>query len=173
MITTDKQDEILTQVDLQNKVIGPIERGIAHNSHNLIYRTVYILIRNDKDEILIQKRSPTKDLYPNCWDLSVGGHVIYGDSYEQTAVRELEEELGIYTMSDELLLKGQVLVVLPNSREFFNVYEYKLKESDLIISEANEVVETRWVSLASLKESMESKTLEWYERPIQTIQALY
>ena len=99
--------------------------------------------------------------------------MIYGDSYEKTAVRELEEELGIYTTSDDLLLKGQVLVALPNSREFFNVYEYKLKESDLIISETTEVMETMWVSLTSLKESMETKTLDWYERPIQIIKALF
>ena len=82
--TTDPQDELLTQVDGKNKVTGSIPRGEAHKTPGVYYRTIYVLVMNDKDEVLIHRRSATKDLYPNCWDLSVGGHVII-----KTAMRKL------------------------------------------------------------------------------------
>ena len=35
------------------------------------------------------------ELFPNCYDFSVGGHVNSGENYEEAAYRELKEELGI------------------------------------------------------------------------------
>ena len=131
-MTTDPQGELLIQVDENNIVIGSIQRGLAHESSGIFYRTIYVLVINGNDEVLIHKRSETKDLYPNCWDLSVGGHVNYQDSYEETAARELREELGLEVFEEDLLSKGEVLVKLPNSGEFFNVYEYHLKSGDKI-----------------------------------------
>jgi len=170
---TDSQEELLTQVDQNNKVIGGIERGKAHASKEICYRTIFVLVINEKNEVLLQKRSPTKDLYPNCWDLSVGGHVAYGDSYEVTALRELDEELGIKADMNELIDKGKVLVTLPSSNEFFEVFEYSLKKTDSINFAAEEVAEIRWLSLDKIKESMKNMTLSWYARPIQIINALY
>lgn len=173
MKTTDSQNELLTQVDSQNHVIGPVERGVAHTSNNLCYRTVYVLVKNKNGEILLQKRSHTKDLYPNCWDISVGGHVIYGDDYEETARRELKEELGINTKVGDLKVRGDVQVILPRSREFFRVFEYVLTENDSIKIEKKEVSETTWMTMDSIKESMKAQSIKWYARPIQTIKALY
>jgi isopentenyldiphosphate isomerase len=170
---TDPQEELLTQVDQKNNVIGGIKRGVAHSSKNTYYRTIFVLVKNERDEILIQKRSPTKDLYPNCWDLSVGGHVIYGDTYEETALRELEEELGIKADLMDLVEKGEVLVLLPSSNEYFHVFEYKLKKTDSIKLAIEEVVETRWLGLKDLKQSMIDKNSNWYPRPLQIVKAIY
>lgn len=172
-MTTDLQGEMLTQVDLQNNIIGTIERGKAHSFGNLIYRTVYVFVKNFKEEILIQKRSGTKDLYPNCWDISVGGHVTYGDSYEESAIREIKEELGIVAEINDLKVVGDVLVILPSSKEFFRVYEYNLKERDKIVLEHKEIAEIKWMSIENIKDSIKTKSLTWYARPIQTIEALY
>ena len=116
--TTDPQNEQLTQVDKHNNVIGGVSRGVAHSTPGIYYRTIFILVKNDKNEILIQKRSPSKDLYPNCWDLSVGGHVNFDKSYVETAVRELKEELGIEASEKDFILKGEVLVKLRNQMNF-------------------------------------------------------
>ena len=171
--TTDPQHELLTEVDDNNNVIGSISRQDAHNNPSKFYRTIMVLVKNQNDEILIQKRSSTKDLYPNCWDLSVGGHVSYGNTYEETAVRELHEELGINTTKKDLILRGEVLVSLPNSNEFFNVFEYTLKETDHINLNTTEINSIKWLNLESLKKSIENNELEWYPRPIQIINKLY
>lgn len=171
--TTDPQDELLTQVDENNHLIGSISRGEAHDTEGVYYRTVYILVKNDNGEVLIQKRSSTKDLYPNCWDLSVGGHVNFGKSYEETAVRELKEELGLDVTEEDLLLKGEVLVRLPKTGEYFNVFEYNLKPGETTSPSHEEINETRWISIGDIKKSMEDQSLDWYTRPVQVISALY
>lgn len=62
--------------------------------NGLWHRVARIMIENNAGEILLQHRSPTKDIFPDCWDNSAAGHVDAGEDYEQAAIRELEEELG-------------------------------------------------------------------------------
>lgn len=171
--TSDPQAELLTQVDEHNQIIGSIGRGEAHNTNGVYYRTIYVLVFNHKNEILLQKRSSTKDLYPNCWDLSVGGHVNYGKSYLETAVREVGEELGLDINESDLIFKGEVLVKLPKSSEYFNVFEYHLKSNQEIIANQEEVNDVKWMTIDEIKKSMIEKTLGWYDRPLQVIKALY
>jgi len=171
--TTDPQNESLIEVDSDNKVIGPIPRGIAHKSPEKYYRTIFIIVKDEKDKVLLQKRSSSKDLYPNCWDLSVGGHVNYGETYTEAAIKELREELGIVTNVKGLRFIGEVLVRLPSSNEFFHVFEYELKSVDEITLNADEVDSTMWMSIEQVKESMQQQELKWYPRPLQVIEALY
>jgi isopentenyldiphosphate isomerase len=131
------------------------------------------MVMNDKGEVLIHKRSATKDLYPNCWDLSVGGHVNYKDSYGETAIKEVGEELGLKVSEGDLVLRGEVLVKLPDSGEFFNVFEYHLKPGETISASEEEIDETKWMNIGDIKQSMEDGSLQWYERPLQAIAALY
>lgn len=171
--TTDPQNELLTEVDVNNKIIGAIPRGLAHQSPDKIYRTIYIVIKNNEGKLLLQRRSSSKDLYPNCWDLSVGGHVIYGQNYEETAIKELKEEMGLTATKADLRFIGEVLVKLPSSNEFFHVYEYSLKDTDQIIFSAEEVSEILWMSLKEIKNSLSNQKIPWYPRPMQVIKALY
>ena len=43
----------------------------------------------------MQKRTSTKDVYPGYYDVATGGIVLASESYEQSAERELAEELAI------------------------------------------------------------------------------
>ena len=54
----------------------------------------HFVINND-DMIVVPKRSSNRKLFPNCYDFSVGGHVNSGEDYEESAYRELKEELEI------------------------------------------------------------------------------
>ncbi len=58
----------------------------------------------DNFSVLLQKRSPDKDAFPNCFDTSCAGHVAKGETFDSTALRELEEELGIRPKAKPLLL---------------------------------------------------------------------
>ena len=46
------------------------------------------------DRILLGKRTPHREFFPNVWDV-FGGHIEPGEERDQTLVRELQEELGI------------------------------------------------------------------------------
>ena len=81
-------------VDENDQLLGDAPRGEVHGN-NLRHRAVHILIFNSLGELFLQKRSRWKDRHPLLWDSSAAGHVEAGEDYDETAVRELKEELGI------------------------------------------------------------------------------
>ncbi len=87
-------EEIVQIVDRQNLALEALPRRIMREQ-GLIHRASYILVFNDKEELFLQQRTATKDLYPSCWDVAAGGVVLAGESYEESAQRELAEELGV------------------------------------------------------------------------------
>lgn len=56
---------------------------------------VVVCIFNSKNELLIQKRTESKQVWPGLWDVSCGGAVIAGETPQESAMREVSEELGI------------------------------------------------------------------------------
>jgi 8-oxo-dGTP pyrophosphatase MutT (NUDIX family) len=87
-------EEIIQIVDERNIEIAAVSRRLMREQ-NLIHRASYILVFNGAGELFIQHRTGTKDIYPGCWDVAAGGVVLATESYEDSARRELEEELGI------------------------------------------------------------------------------
>jgi 16S rRNA (adenine1518-N6/adenine1519-N6)-dimethyltransferase len=65
------------------------------HANNLLHRAVHMLIFNSVGEVFLQLRSRWKDRHPLTWDSSAAGHVNAGEEYDQSAARELREELGI------------------------------------------------------------------------------
>ena len=94
-MTADKENELLDLVDDRNRVIGRVRRGNAHGDPALQHRSVHVFVRNSRGELFLQKRSVHKRIQPGKWDTSVGGHVEAGQSYEDAALKEAAEELGI------------------------------------------------------------------------------
>lgn len=86
-------DEIVTLVDLDDQVVGKAPRSRVREE-GLIHRVTYILVFNTVGQLLLQKRTSIKDLFPSYYDAAAGGVVQYGESYEVSAIRELGEELG-------------------------------------------------------------------------------
>ncbi|MHB8174220.1 MAG: NUDIX hydrolase [Nitrospirota bacterium] len=87
--------EYFEVVNEQGEVIGKAPRSECHGNPALVHRAAHVLVFNKKGELLLQLRSRDKDIQPGKWDTSVGGHLGVGESYEQAALREMGEELGI------------------------------------------------------------------------------
>ena len=87
-------EEIVEIVDRDNNSIGAVSRRIMRQQ-GLIHRASYILVFNRSGELFLQKRTMSKDIYPGFWDLAASGVVLAGESYEESAKRELREELGV------------------------------------------------------------------------------
>jgi len=93
-VPNGKREEQFAVVDGQDKLKGAAPRSQVH-ANNLLHRAVHILVFNRLGEVFLQMRSHSKDRHPLAWDLSAAGHVNAGEEYDQTAERELCEELGI------------------------------------------------------------------------------
>ena len=89
--------ERLDIVDQNAQPIGlTIDRDTAH-AEGIRHRTSHVWIlrrRGGCVEILLQKRSKTKDSFPGCYDISSAGHIPAGMDFVPSALRELKEEYG-------------------------------------------------------------------------------
>ncbi len=92
MSSPDK--EIVQIVDTCNRPVAQVPRHIMRRD-GLIHRASYILVFNRVGHLFVQKRTIIKDVFPGYWDVAAGGVVLGTESYEQSAYRELQEELGV------------------------------------------------------------------------------
>jgi len=88
------RDEIVLIVDRDNHITGSAPRH-EMRARGLVHRATYILVFNSKDELFVQKRTMSKDIYPGYYDIAAGGVVLAGETYDESALREVDEELGI------------------------------------------------------------------------------
>ncbi len=86
--------EIVALVDSSGVVTGPAERSVVRRD-NLRHGATAVLVRNRAGDIFVHRRSPAKDWAPGCYDAAAGGMLRYGEDPQQSAERELAEELGI------------------------------------------------------------------------------
>jgi 8-oxo-dGTP pyrophosphatase MutT (NUDIX family) len=86
--------ELVVIVDVHNHIIGSELRPVMRRK-GLIHRASYILVFSSIGKLFVQDRTMTKDIFPGYHDLCTGGVVLAGEGYEESARRELEEELGI------------------------------------------------------------------------------
>ncbi|MFF8355932.1 NUDIX domain-containing protein [Streptomyces chartreusis] len=96
-------DEILDIVDEQDRVIGRSPRGEAY-AKGLRHRCVFIEARDAEGRLFVHRRTPTKLVFPSRYDMFVGGVVGAGESYDEAALREAEEELGVNGLPRPTLL---------------------------------------------------------------------
>ena len=64
------------------------------------------ILRRNRDEIVLQRRSPAKDTFAGCWDAAAAGHWRFGETAEEAA-REIAEELGLAVNFAELTYRGR------------------------------------------------------------------
>jgi isopentenyldiphosphate isomerase len=88
------EDEILDVVDERDRVTGQAPRGEVY-AKGLRHRAVFVLARNAEGRLFVHRRTPVKLVFPSLYDMFVGGVVGAGESYDEAALREAEEELGV------------------------------------------------------------------------------
>ncbi len=86
--------EKIAWVDEEDRLLGSLPRAELR-ARGLIGRGTFILLFNSAGELCVHRRTLSKAVYPGYWDPAAGGMVQAGESYADSAARELEEELGI------------------------------------------------------------------------------
>ena len=110
-----------------------------------------IFLFNSKGNIILQKVALTKKTDPGKWSYSAAGHVDAGETYEQAALRELNEEMGIKTTQMDFLGKDYTLKD-GKPRAFHHVF--RVISDDQITFDPSEVAEIQELTIPELKQKI-------------------
>jgi 8-oxo-dGTP pyrophosphatase MutT (NUDIX family) len=86
--------ELVERVDAQDRVLGVVERGEAIRQ-GWLHRVAATICRDPEGRVLVYRRPEGISRFPGHHDVFFGGAVGVGESYQEAAARELEEELGV------------------------------------------------------------------------------
>jgi len=114
-------DEPLDIVDLHDHVLGQAPRGDAM-ALRLRHRCASVQVRDPRGRIFVHRRTDGKLVFPGMYDVVVGGVVGAGESYDDAALREAEEELGVQGLPSPLP-RLTFLFDTPEHSWFVRVYE--------------------------------------------------
>lgn len=143
-------EEMFDVLDEKGKYIGKIESREKCHKEGLWHKAVVVYIINSKKQVLLQKRSPNKKLWPNMWDVTAGGHVLAGEFGFEAIIREAQEELGINLDPKEITFIGSAIssnikgdIVNRHFNEYYIVHK-DIDETKLILQK-EEVAEVKWI----------------------------
>ena len=183
LITPDKEimtnnqqvsfhDEPLILVDGNDSVTGHSTKERCHSGNGVLHRAFSIFIFNSKNELLIQKRSAEKPLWPLYWSNSVCSHPRKGEDYAEAVSRRLLDEVGLQ-LPVKFLFKFQYQAnynQLGSENELCSVYSGH--SDDIPIINDNEIADWRYVSFDKLQDDIDSRPAEytpWFKTELQTI----
>lgn len=145
--------ELLDVIDENDNVIGREERDVCLEK-KLLHRAIHVFVFNSGGELLLQKRSAQKKTYPGVWTSSCSGHVSAGQSYEEAAVREIEEELGIKVGKKDLIEIAKFFDKNPVDTELAKVY--RISHDGPFDFGKEEVDEVKFLPVEKVKEELKS-----------------
>ena len=161
--TTEEYFDVLSTSGQPTGQIKP--RSEVHRDGDW-HQAVLIWILNSQGELLLQRRAPDKDSHPNQLDVSCGGHVVAGESVLETAVAEIQEELGLKIRPEELEFIAYWKDPARGNSTFVNncFYTMYLLRADYAIHDmtpqSEEITELKYVLATELKAMVERRDPE-------------
>lgn len=129
---------------------GRVESRERCHKDGLWHKAVAVSAINSKEQVLLQKRSPNKKLWPNTWDITAGGHVLTGEFGFEAIIREIKEELGIDIDKENITFIGSSISsnvkgdIVNNHFNEYYIVNKDIDETKLELQE-EEVSEVKWI----------------------------
>jgi isopentenyldiphosphate isomerase len=136
------KEEWFDVVNERDEVIDRRTRREVHAT-GLWHRAVHVLVFDSAGRVFLQKRSMLKDLSPGLWDSSCSGHLDSGEDYDEAAVRELAEEIGV-RITEPPARWFRISACEQTGWEF--VWVYRLRYDGPITVDEAEIQYGEWVS---------------------------
>jgi isopentenyl-diphosphate Delta-isomerase len=155
-------DELIDICDENNNLTGIKKMKSEAHKKGLWHRSVHVWIYNSKGEIILQLRAKEKPLFPDIWDISVAGHVGAGEEPIISALRELEEEIGLKVKKEDLdffkFRKVRGIYKNLKNNEFAYIYFFKY-DGDIkkLKLQDEELQEIKFFSGDKIKEELKIK----------------
>ena len=145
--------DIFDVVDQNDNVRRQEARAVVHRE-KLLHRAVHIFVFNQEGQLYLQRRSMSKDTAPGKWVSSCSGHVDSGEDYDEAAVRELVEEIGLENPSD-LVRSFKEAPCKQTGYEF--VWVYTCRSEGPFALDPSEISEGKWIDVDELKQWLKER----------------
>ncbi len=151
-------DELIDILDSEGRFTGRTAMKSLAHENGWYHNTVHIWFYTNDGRVLLQRRGKNKDTHPLLWDVSVAGHVGAGEEIETSAIREVQEEVGVEISKHDLEKIGIFESVQKHSNtlidcEFHHTFLCELKEPfEKLRKQESEVEDLRLISLLRFSE---------------------
>ncbi len=156
--------EYFDVINEKGEYTGKVESREKCHKEGLWHKAVAVFIVNSKGQVLLQKRSAKKKMWPNMWDITAGGHVLAGEFGFESIIREIKEELGTDINKNDITFIGSSLSsnkkgdVINNHLNEYYIVSKDVDETKLILQE-DEVSEVKWMD----KDEIVKRVLNKYD----------
>lgn len=149
-------EDIVIWVDEYDNELGKVTRKQAHEE-GLLHRIAVIIVTDPDGNVLVQERMSGK------LDHSSAGHVSVGETYLQTATRELYEELGMNNVELKYIGKGVTDEEALGGGHVKHIYEVYTCSGEPKVLAEGEVKSVFWMSPNDILTEMKNpETVEKY-----------
>lgn len=114
-------------------------------------RSSVILVFNDQGDLALQLRGRDDDGYPLHWDFSAAGGIEADEDFQQAALREMKEEIGI-----EVDVEFVTEILYQDEKETDYLYVYTAKYNGEFDPDGVEVEKIEFFSLERIKQMINS-----------------
>lgn len=144
-------------VDESNAILGTVPKADVHHGSTPLHRGFSLFVFNRKGEVLSQKRSRKKRIFPLVWTDSVSGHPQLNETNEEAAQRRAREELGMglsaveeitpyrYNVFHDGILENEICPILIG-----------FTDSEPGEIDREEIAAVRWMSWDNFRKDMEA-----------------
>lgn len=172
--------ELLDIVNEQDEVIGQASREECHRK-GLLHRIIHVHLFNDNGDILFQRRGVNVDTFPGLLDAAVGGHLASQTTYQQAALEEAEEELGLTITPSQLIdlgkIRGRSMNTATHIRHHILAQEYAYRwngqVAEIRLEAGNKATDFVWVpylTLISLTPAQQEEYIRvMFQPPMQAV----
>ena len=143
------EDEIMDVVDENDQIVGQMRRSELYAQQSPNGRVINAFLVNSQGQIWIPRRTAHKVLFPLHLDMSCGGHVRSGETYETAFKREVQEELNLDISQTPWSLLGHLSPYLDGVSMFMKVYEIQSDQTPEW--NCNDFIEANWFRIDELQ----------------------
>jgi isopentenyl-diphosphate Delta-isomerase len=161
VIIVNEQDEIIGYKTRRELNAGDIDK---------IYRVSALWLTNSRGDILLAQRAPGKRHDPGKWGPAAAGTLEEGDTYDSNIAKEIEEELGLTSLT---LTHGPKIRVSDRYNYFTQWYKAVI---DLPIEafrlQKEEVAAVKWLSPDELERALRDRPNDFLVGMERTVKEL-
>jgi len=144
----------LVVVNKNNEEIGLEDKLKCHLGKGILHRAFTAFIFNSKNQLLIQKRSKNKLLWPLIWEASCSSHPLRTENYITAGKKRLKKELG-FSCELKFLGKFKYQVKYKNIGAEKEICAFLVgKYNGKVKSNPKEIAEWKWIDLKTLKKDL-------------------